>query len=759
MKSGDADAREGECAVADDAVKSLEDELRLAYEREVYQNEVESGTAYLQDKWQGARDRAASQQTGEAIPPTRQSINALNDVQSKLEEQLIKDGDLSLASAWENRFKAQQIAELGDSPIELDAGGNIKGVKSVKQLNAERLERGESAPAYIPIINAESVKPGDWLIKKFSLGRGGKDVHLKHNSGELIKDDLYLKDAEKALNLRAMKATSIKHHAEVVDGLVKKMGRRIEPDENGNYPISDDEVLVVPKLINRQAMQRMQVNDAAIAASGLDEAAFSDVMASTAQRLMNQNIDELGDIAAEDVYAMPKFVAQRLQDHSKMNLGKNVQTFYGKPMQMWRNMVLLGSPKWLQNNLIGSSIFLKMQGGRLSDVVRQISPKFRQALKDVIGDEAEGAVANSGFVGSTFNTHLGGIVDESGVARAAQKLGQSKVVTPFRKYGDFIKGIQGGMENAFRRAGMVKALEREAVEANIKGASRRFWTSKASMEQIARSGADENIVLRAAKEMNEFANDYTALSPFEANIIRPYLSPFYAFYKHSAKLLLTLPYKHPEVYVALANLEKVTDSMIDDETLPEWAQGNVIPDGHGGFNTVGAMNPFSAISQGVGGVSQSFNPLLKVAFEQGTGRNSFTGQPFTDANVERPYGSDKGFRIDPVTGAITPEDKTTPDILEHLLQQIPQYNLAKQQFAGGKTYDTSSLLQAIKGQAALPENLDPATGKDYNEVNVLAKWLSPFGEYTPSPSSAEYQQAQLEQVLAELLQRKALANG
>ena len=110
--------------------------------------------------------------------------------------------------------------------------------------------------------------------------------------------------------------------------------------------------------------------------------------------------------------------------------------------------------------------------------------------------------------------------------------------------------------------------------------------------------------------------------------------------------------------------------------------------------------------------------------EQATGRSSFTDQAFTDANTVEPFGSEQQWRIikddqgNPVN--VVPIDKTAPGLLEHVLQQIPQYSTLKNILAGGKTYDTSSVVDAFRGDALMKDSAGLPV-KEYNTGEQLAQ--------------------------------------
>jgi hypothetical protein len=438
-----------------------------------------------------------------------------------------------------------------------------------------------------------------------------------------------------------------------------------------------------------------------------------------------------------ELWAVPKVVMNRIEASVSPRLGMKTRLAWDTPLQTWRALVLQGSPRWVINNVIGNFIFLKMQGGRLSDVLRQMNPRYRAKLDLVIGKQQLPAVTQ-GLVDSLPTTHLG-IAAETKVGRAYTAIGQSGPVRMSRALvGEPMKRLNNAIEDAFRRASYLTAAERTAVQAGVKQAARRFWTSKNSLDTVARVGIDEKLAMKAIDEMNYFMNDYSFLTPFGRQIMRRFLVPFWSFYRHVGKLLLTFPVTHPARAQVLGWLTQTAEEMSQEfGPMPEWATG-AVPLGPGNepgetrFLSTAGPNPFSGFARQFNAASM-LAPPWKVLIEQSMGRSTLTGRAFSDPQVITPFGSDRNYRvIQRPDGSYTtkPVDRVAPSLIEHLLQQVPQYELAKDVIAGGRTYDTSSLYDVIR--ARMDEDAiggvirDPATGQARYPTDIPQRILS-FG--------------------------------
>jgi hypothetical protein len=283
----------------------------------------------------------------------------------------------------------------------------------------------------------------------------------------------------------------------------------------------------------------------------------------------------------------------------------------------------------------------------------------------------------------------------------------------------------------------------------------RFERSQKRFENIMKDGMTDAQAKAALNEVNHFLGDFTNLGPFERHIVRRFVFPFWGFYKFQAKLMLTFPFEYPLRAQVLNGLAQATQELTDQYgPMPGWLQ-TATPLGPPGaevnFLTSSGPNPFSGL---MANPLSQLSPPLKTLVEQFQGRDAFTGQRFSDADTYTPFGSDQGYDIH--TGE--PVGPPRPGLIESVFGQVPQYEMLKDLIAGGKTYDTANIIQAISGRLS---GSDKALLKDaegtarYPETlnDVLARF---FGFPTTTYNLEKYQQSLesgSEQALAEAVRR------
>jgi hypothetical protein len=172
------------------------------------------------------------------------------------------------------------------------------------------------------------------------------------------------------------------------------------------------------------------------------------------------------------------------------------------------------------------------------------------------------------------------------------------------------------------------------------------------------------------------------------------------------------------------------------------------------LSTVG-MNPFSLV---FGTPVELLHPAFKVLYEQSTGQSAYRHRAFSDPTVYTPFGSAQQYRVTQNPDGSWTEDpieRTAPGILEHLLQQFPFYQQAKNLVAGATTYDTADLLDAVLMRLGrVPEAavipLDPYTREPAYPRDVLDETMRFFGLPTFDVNPMELEQKRFEEQLAAL---------
>lgn len=708
-------------------------------EKALVAGQLKKAIALSQHLWEGVTDELRTVQSGGAINASEWRIKA-NDFRvanwSATTDRLLLEGGLSIDSVFDNAYMAmryQHGAKAGKLGLE--------GGPSALELDQDLARAGEMAPMYYPHM-AEDTLPqrGQFLERKGggSATSPTRDVNLKRNTGELLRTMKYSKNAREVFRVRAAQTARMQERMDAMFDMVQKGGRPLRPGELAG----PGEVEFAPSLVKRLVSQHNQMLDSlAHDPSGKDLSALLESLTDSNADTLSRLIANGGDI---ERFAIPKVMADRLRQHSPIPvLQQNgaVDILFGTPQQLWRSMTLSLRPAWMTNNLLGNVSFLKLQGGKLSDVARYaLDSRFRERAKQALrvgtpddpGRVTGGMYAGTKSLPKAYDTStlLGSAANRIQRSHVGS---QSRLGKVFGRVSSWTQSMNNSMEDAFRVASGLTEAEKEAYRVGIRTSAKSFWTSKQMLEDAARVGVTERGYGKIVDGINKYMNDYSTLGPLERNIIKPYIAPFYSFYKHSAKLLFAMPFDHPAKaellrLISESDQDRMRAEGIDPDNLPGWLAGGALftgkdEAGQARFLGTGGINPFNGPIQSPVNL---LGPAWKMLYEQKTGRSLFTGQDFTDPNVVPggPYGGN--FRIEvgpdgkPMPVAI--EGGPAPGLFEHLLQQVPQYDMVKDLIAGGSTYDTSTLLDAIRfrlGDPDTPVPTDPETGEPFSPKDIL----------------------------------------
>ncbi len=490
----------------------------------------------------------------------------------------------------------------------------------------------------------------------------------------------------------------------------------------------------------------------------------------TGREIQDAVASKMASAGGIKMYAIPENVAKHMNDAAKWAsiVPRGARLYVDGPMNVWRSLVLAGSPRWIVNNVIGNTIFSVMQGAPLKRAVRLLDERFKRALNE----SHDGA----GFMGHQFDTkfldEVEKFLDDQGLLEQVTAGGYNKVeelayrphvdsdtkagrlinktrtapgrtLGRFQKIGHGVRNFNSEIEAAFRENSFLTAFERAKGISSTKRAMARFENSHRRFERISKEGMTEAQAKAALNEVNHFLGDFSNLGPFERNIVRRFVFPFWGFYKFQAKLMLTFPFEYPARAQILNGLAQATQELSDAYgPMPSWLQSATPlspPGAEVNFLTSTGPNPFSGL---MANPFSQLSPPLKAIFEQFNKRDAFTGQRFSDPNAYTPYGSDQAFDIH--TGE--PIGPPRPGLIETVLGQVPQYEMLKELIAGGKSFDTSNILQAIQGRLSgddrtLLKNAEGTARYPETLNDVLARF---FGFPTTTYSLEKYQ-ASLEQ--------------
>ena len=602
------------------------------------------------------------------------------------------------------------------------------------------VKTGNKGPVYFPHEEPLLARRSDFLTTQRMSGmrKAAKDPGEKRNTGVLFQRHIegqphaYITDPMEAYSRRASQAIRQQEVGEGIKELVTSLGRRVHAKDqvaSGERVINLD---AVEQRVRSRLAAREEVEDAISQGGDLDEAAFG-----AAKKAVITDPAEIARAfdANASLYAVPAAAARKIEQYQLGRLGHGdqyVRLFFDTPMNAWRAGALYLSPRFYLNNILGNTTFLKLQGGKLAGVLKQANPKYREALRKAIGDEALRDIEKAGFFSKVSQraTHNPGFGGET-----TRRVNQS---APGRATGfvfERLRRFNEAIENSYRRESYVTGVEHANAKMGLKRAGNSWFKSYKRLDQVAEAGADPNSMRRALDEMNQTMNDYSALGPLERNFIRRFIFPFWGFYKHSAKTLISMPWKHPLKATLLDKIAEVDEEMKSEYgPVPEFLEG-YLPigeneEGETTFLSTRGPNPFSGVMENP---LSMMSPALQVGYEQLTGRDSFTGKKFTAPDVVTPYGTDKQFKaVRDANGNIigVEEVKLTPGFGETLLGQLPLANQIRDITTGGARYTAGGgVIPDETGEPMYPTEL----GQE------LGQWL---GVSTLDYDINEYQQQQ-----------------
>jgi hypothetical protein len=620
------------------------------------------------------------------------------------------------------RMSPEQLVEHAYLPLRLAGGAEYDyalkafvGGPDTLELARTFEKAGTTPPIYFPHIDTRSLPSWKEFVRSSALVGGRKRARpgfTRQSTGYLFLKDLYLKDPQQAYVRHAAEAARYEEALTFFDEVVSRHGREIERLDDFDPSV---EALVAPDDVHRQFAGHLTLEDAlhrAARADAGEDAGLRDALFSIADGLSEEQgaleVARWVGVGKGKLYAVPKSLARRIEEHVKPILPQRaenaVRLSWDSATKFWRGMVLSGSPRWLANNVFGNAMFLKMQGGKLRDATRILGARFYEGLSKKQSALLERmrelgiqeAADSGGFMteASQYLPHMGS-AEASKVGQLYRLMGQSKAVRVLSAPGRAIRFLNSVIEDSFREASYITALEKRAMRADIRRTSGRFLTAKRRLDRIAREGISDVAGREALEEMNFFLNDYHALPPFQRKVIRRFVSPFWSFYRHMGRLMI----RYPIEYAERANLGRMLGQLGEELAneygpVPSWVEGAGIPLGPPSESTpfllTRSANPLSTIVTAFDAPASLLHPVPNLLWEWQTGRVGYSGREFTEKDVIAPFGSKFRYRIvrDENGVPIGTElvDKVRPDPIEMLLRQFPQYELAKDVLAGAGRY-------------------------------------------------------------------------
>ncbi|OPX33349.1 MAG: hypothetical protein B1H40_00035 [Candidatus Latescibacteria bacterium 4484_181] len=453
----------------------------------------------------------------------------------------------------------------------------------------------------------------------------------------------------------------------------------------------------------------------------------------------------------QTVYLVPKEAVKELESFATPFAGSQkaqnvVRLIVDKPTQVWKDAVLAGSPRWLKNNIMGDIIFNTAEGvGPLS-----YSRAFRDIYRDVIPDELlKASFANI----MKYNPKLGKTV-ETTFGRLVAELENTKVVRNIAKVKDKGYTVNTAGEQLFVRAlyiAKARPLAKELLKAE--GLPR---TEVNIMNKLRLIKADPKLFGPIIDEIKTKLPVFNLTSSWERKYIKRFL-PFYNWYKFMIKYAAKLPAEHPFLTVGGRGLGALSENQrekafmlyfpfmireIEENGIPQrfdnlWPVGEIGKEKATFFNTRG-LNPFATIEDVVNlDVLPMFSPVFTIPMEQITGKAVFGDREFRSG--------EEGIVVN-ADGKVTYRDftKVRPPLWDHILSQLPQYEMAKQLLVPAKQFDTGTIFN--------PDPImDPVTGEYKYPIESIEKVLNFMG--------IDKKTLDIREVWEAFLKRKSIAFG
>lgn len=575
---------------------------------------------------------------------------------------------------------------------------------------------GKKTPVYYPHYEELTKNPSAFLMSTNLRGarRNAQVSGFKKSQGVAFENhlkgikDAYVKDPVEAYSRLAAEITKHDEMNHWIRNIAESVGRPVTAlDEigSGEVVMNLDGVNMAIRR-RRTAMELMHEN----LEGGMEmDAAFADAVEqlfATPERDVAEALATRGSLIA-----IPKAAAKKIQVQSSLAFNNaGMRLLWDAPHNAWRAATLYAHPAYYINNAFGNTSFLKLQGGKLTGVVRQLGPRYRRALKEAIPDEALPDI-ETGFFSNPLqrSTHLG-VAEGTTPGQVLKGVKQSRVGRATGKAQTMGQRLNTAIENAFRRESFITGVEQEAAKRGVRLAGNSFIRSHKRLNAISELGTNPNVAKKALDAMDDTMNNYMRLSSFERNIVRRFFIPFWPFYKHASRTLITMPYKHPAKARLLEWIDLTSQEMDEHGERPEWLDDmEVIGEGSIPgtlrFQSSRGANPVAGVSESPMGL---LNPVLQMGLEQVTGRDTFTGRQFSAGDVYNDPITGQQFRIDPESGEAELLERrfgglqapVTPSLTESLISSVRPIDTIRDLLGGGARYTAS-------GRVIRDENGEP----------------------------------------------------
>jgi len=549
---------------------------------------------------------------------------------------------------------------------------------------ADTVKAEGQIPQYYPHIRTGGIPYDAWITKGAQIKLGGGDIaRTRRWMGHLYESGNFERDPMKAYSTLFRQVAAHKEFTGLSQDLIDTFGRKVSQEEILNWIGNKDsgERLVSRSGIKRVLDERAQIISdtqmGLMSGKSMDQATI-DAIRALDERIVNKDFPLS---MMDDVYAIPKHVADQLDMQAKRYFGGSISLTYDKAMGMWKTAVLSLSPRWVMNNFFGNMYYIGVENpAAIRQFLAQLMPSRRAYAKNILG-EAFNADLERTFMHAETLPRI-----EAGTGSAVSKVGaavsRSVPGKITRATSHFIRNLNVYIEDAARRGVAIAEIDK----ASLSGFTRYFHGTYKALESISREGTPSGAKLTSIlTQIDRTLGDYLTMSPIEKNIIRPYIFPFYGFYRHTARFLARMPFDHPIKSQLLTTINQVDKDL--EGSVPDWLHGNAALWQSGPetfFLRMTQTNPLQQVA-GMGPKEPLFlgtmNPLIRMAIESQTGVSTYTGEAFMPPPgqiVETASGEQYQILRDSdgnFAGVKAISGNWLPPLEDRILSMVPQFAL------------------------------------------------------------------------------------
>lgn len=672
----------------------------------------------------------------ESVPATVKAMDEARLLNFSQQASRFLDEGGSMASLFNRQYLPIRVAEKVNKKLK-----SFEDATDAFQLDDAIKASGRKTPVYFPHYESLTANKTPFLMSMnlYRARAAAKVTKHRRSSGTLfenyLKDtrDAYLSDPLDAYSRLAAEVVKHDEMAQWIDEVATEFGRPIKALDE----VSSGEVVMnldgARRMIRRRRGLVESVNEHI--ADGLDDDA---AMAKAIKGAFEDMDEDVAEALAQRgaLIAIPKSAANKLQNQAKLYFNNApLRLFFDAPTNIWRKQLLYTRPAYYVNNLLGNTVFVKLQGGKLSGVMKQLNKKHRDFIDANLTPEMRAELGTGFFSDVTQRTtHLGDAASTT-LGQAFRQLETSAPGRAVSKAADVAQNFNSFIENVYRRESFLTAVEKQASKKGVKLVGNKWIRSKKRLDQILEMGAEPETARKAMDEMFATMNNYSTLAPWERHIMRRFIMPFWPFYKHAATTLIKMPFAHPGKARLLDWIAETDEGMNSLGETPEWLE-DYMPIGPGEEGTLMASlrgaNPFAGVPSNMLSMT---HPFIQAGIEQTTGNDIFTGRAFTAPGVHTDPFTGTQFKWNEETGRPeVMEDRlggllapVAPGLLESLAQQVPFVELYRDLRSPGTRYSTADEVVMEGDQPKYPTSIP----------QELLKW---FGVSTIDYDLPGYQQ-------------------